>query len=505
MTMLWPGATVGTLSKLELSWLTFTAVLWLIATLYKIRMSDDRPQALFWLFWSVSCAGNLLLIAAQDVLGFYIGFSMMSLGAYALVIHSGKPAARRAGRVYLQLAILGEMALLASLLMASHAGNGSLLLSEVQQSDIPPIAALLLLLGLGLKAGFWPLHGWLPLAHPAAPAPASAVLSGAMIKAGILGLWKIMPESAISGQSALLIMTLAMISAMYGVLAGLMQHEVKRILAYSSVSQVSYLLFLLALAWLMPEHRTLIATVLTIYTVHHGLIKGSLFIAADFFSVRSQSLVMNRANQFMLLVAALAIAGLPITSGMAAKSALKSLLEGEPLALWYTLISVGSVATSLIIIKVLLTFRARHATAAIQPTDPVKATLWWMLSLSAIALPWLWPDMREPLVSSLATDKLWAASWPIVLGGLIYWAWPARWTRALSGAEKIGLCIPSLSLKLKQAINRLATSPTDFSFSDKKLRKFERRWNRLWQGSTVNVSALLLIAVMLLTGALMYA
>jgi hydrogenase-4 component B len=504
MTVLWPGASLQNISSLEWSWLIFTAVLWLIATLYKLRMPDHRPQILFWVFWTVSCAGNLLLIAAQDVLGFYIGFSMMSLGAYALVIHSGKPAARRAGRVYLQLAILGEMALLTSLLISSHANNGSLLLSDWQQSDISPVAAILLLIGLGLKAGFWPLHVWLPLAHPAAPAPASAVLSGAMIKAGILGLWKIMPETAIPGQAALLLMALAIFSAVYGVIAGLMQHQVKRILAYSSVSQVSYLLFLVALAWLMPAQRHLIAVALTIYTVHHGLIKGSLFIAADFFSTRSHSLAVNKVNQALLLVAALAIAGLPMTSGMAAKSALKSLLDGESMALWYTLISVGSVATSVIIIKILLSFRTLHVNATVQPTDPLKATLWWTLSLSAIALPWLWPDMRQPLVSSLTADKLWAASWPILLSGFIYWVWPARWTGELTGINRIGRCIPYLSTRIKQAVNRLAAPQTNMTVSGKGLRKIERRWNRLWQGNTVNISALLLIAVMLLTGALMY-
>src|SRR5690606_6679290 len=117
---------------------------------------------------------------------FYVGFTLMSLSAYGLVVHLRGPAPRQAGRLYLQLAVLGEMLLYAGILLRIHEAGGALKLSDWHSAPTSPLTATLLLVGFGIKAGFWPLHVWLPLAHPAAPAAASAVLSGAMLKAGIL-------------------------------------------------------------------------------------------------------------------------------------------------------------------------------------------------------------------------------------------------------------------------------------------------------------------------------
>ncbi|HEV8078482.1 MAG TPA: proton-conducting transporter membrane subunit, partial [Marinobacter sp.] len=174
--------------------LGFTALLWLLAGLYAAADRHLRSRG-FWLFWLLALTGNLLLIIAVDSASFYVGFTLMSLSAYGLIIHNASPEARQAGRLYIQLAIIGEMLLFAGLMLRIHEAGGELLFIQWREVPTGLLTSILILVGLGLKAGFWPLHIWLPYAHPAAPAAASAVLSGAMIKAGILGLWRFLPDT----------------------------------------------------------------------------------------------------------------------------------------------------------------------------------------------------------------------------------------------------------------------------------------------------------------------
>src|SRR5690606_28936811 len=212
--------------------------------------SSERRQIRYWAFWQLALSGNLLLLIAQDVVSFYLGFSVMSVAAYGLIVHNRGPLPRRAGRIYLQLAILGEMLLFVGIVIQVDAAGGLIRFDQLQDTPLTPIPALLILLGFGLKAGFWPLHMWLPLAHPAAPAPASAVLSGAMIKAGILGLWRFLPagDTLLQEWSTMLLLV-GCISAFYGVVLGMMCVKAKSVLAFSSVSQMGYALIIVALAW----------------------------------------------------------------------------------------------------------------------------------------------------------------------------------------------------------------------------------------------------------------
>ena len=157
----------GTDDVLTRAWLGFSAVLWTCAAVFaSSSLGNGAGRLRFWMFWQLAVAGNLLLIIATDALSFYLGFSAMSLSAYGLIVHRGGPGPRRAGRLYLQLAICGEMLLLAGLLLRTHAADQAFDFASWQAQPIDHLTLALLLLGLGLKAGFWPLHVWLPLAHP---------------------------------------------------------------------------------------------------------------------------------------------------------------------------------------------------------------------------------------------------------------------------------------------------------------------------------------------------
>ncbi|HAJ85947.1 MAG TPA: sodium:proton antiporter, partial [Pseudomonas sp.] len=118
---LWEGVRWGGSDSLTRAWLGFSALLWGCAAVFaNSSLSRDPRRLRFWAFWQLALAGNLLLIIATDALSFYLGFSAMSLSAYGMIVHRGGPGPRRAGRLYLQLAICGEMLLLAGLLLRTH-------------------------------------------------------------------------------------------------------------------------------------------------------------------------------------------------------------------------------------------------------------------------------------------------------------------------------------------------------------------------------------------------
>ena len=186
------------IDALRVPFLAAAALLWSAAGLYaRGYQSGDARAGLFLVCWCLCLAGNLWLILAGDAAGFYAGFALMTFAAWGLVVHARSARALQAGRVYISMALLGELAMLAGLLLASEAADGSMVLSDMAAAipDAPHqgwIVALLVA-GFGVKAGLPVLHFWLPLAHPVAPTPASAVLSGAMIKAGLLGWLFLLP------------------------------------------------------------------------------------------------------------------------------------------------------------------------------------------------------------------------------------------------------------------------------------------------------------------------
>jgi formate hydrogenlyase subunit 3/multisubunit Na+/H+ antiporter MnhD subunit len=175
------------------------ALLWSAAGLFARAQMGKGPAAKrFAAWWLLTQSGCLGVFIAGDLLSFYLAFAVVSLAAFGLVAHDGTPKARQAGGLYLLLAVVGEIALLlAFALLHGRAGTESIAIADVapvlRTTPGGPVIAALLILGFGLKMGLMPLHVWLPVAHPAAPAPGSAVLSGAIIKAGVIGLIRFLP------------------------------------------------------------------------------------------------------------------------------------------------------------------------------------------------------------------------------------------------------------------------------------------------------------------------
>lgn len=493
---LWPGASWGSSELLARAFLGFGALLWGCASFYAAYSERNHPrQRRFWTFWQLALSGNLLLIIAQDGVSFYAGFTLMSLCAFALVVHPGGGEARRAGRLYIQLAVLGEILLYAALLLRIHEAGGALALAAWKSAPLGVPTAMLLLLGFGLKMGVWPLHVWLPQAHPAAPAAASAVLSGAMIKAGALGLWRFMPtgDPLLANWSQGLF-ALGLFSAFYGAALGLVQNRAKAALAYSSISQVGYLLCILALSWNHPGTQPLWAALLALYALHHGLAKGALFMGAGLTSRHR----LSAGQWLLLLIPALAIAGLPLTSGGAVKTLLKDGLSETGLAPWLPLLSWGAGASALVLARSIWLMHYQQSAQASAP--PRRLVYPWALLCSLpVLLPWFWGELRVPMLASLSGYNIWSLLLPLLIAaGMIAIALGKDWKipRVLASLPHPALYA---SLRVKRLLQGRARRLVVFKFDPALWRQRERQWNRFWQQCAVTLSAWLLCFLLLLS------
>jgi len=277
---------------------------------------------------------------------------------------------------------------------------------------------VLLIAGFGIKAGLPLLHLWLPLAHPVAPVPASAVLSGVLLKAGLLGWLRFLPlGTAGYAVEGAVLMTLGLVAMFFGVAVGLAQRDVKVLLAYSSVSQMGFMALGVGAGLTAPSLWPVMLPAVTWYALHHALAKSALFLGAGVVSARG-----GRAWVLAgLALPALALAGVPFTSGWLAKPALKSALAGLP-APWNTgvawLLPLAAVATALLMLR--LFFLAART--------PGKAggaafTVPWAIWVAAAALlPWLL-DRPDRAAGPAAPGTLLPAAWPLalalVLAGLV--------------------------------------------------------------------------------------
>ncbi|MEX0604924.1 MAG: complex I subunit 5 family protein [Marinobacter sp.] len=411
------------IDELRRLFLLLTAVLWTVAGIYAVGYVKAHHFRRFCVCWGLTLAGNLGLTVAVDIASFYSFFALMTFAGYGLIVHEGTGEAVRAGRVYLMMAVLGEMAILAGLLLASAAADSQMLEdlpAAIVDSPQRDLMIALLVAGFGVKAGLPLLHFWLPLAHPVAPTPASAVLSGAMIKAGLLGWLVTLPfgEAALPGWGALMIVAGA-IGSLGAAVMGVCQRLPKAVLAYSSISQMGLIVLMVGAALATPERAPVLVSVIALYVLHHGMAKGSLFLSAG---VSLPSEPMRRAVVWLLIaLPGLSLAGLPFTSGALAKLAMKEGLAQDKLdfalAVYLSpLMTAGAVATLLLVLRYLWTLTHTLETGR---NPPILAAGWLAaIGMSLVAfwwMPWDAEDLVKSPVWLPAPYQVWALVWPMLI------------------------------------------------------------------------------------------
>lgn len=406
------------------------AVLWIAAGAFVASSLRGKANiGRFCVCWLLSLTGSLGVFVAADLMSFLTMFALASLPAYGLVIQEGTPSSWKAGKVYMGFALLGEACLImAFVLLAASAPNERLMISDaVAALPLSPWrdgTLALLVLGFGIKMGLVPVHFWLPLAHPAAPAAGSAVLSGAIINCGVVGLIRFLPLQDALPDWGLTLAILGMVTAIYGVLIGITQVNPKTILAYSSVSQMGVIAAMLGMG--LSAGDVSVGGDAAFYAMHHVFAKGALFLGVGVVAAT------GRCQRWLVFVPsallALGLAGLPFTGGALAKIAAKNVMGSGFAGTFATVSSVGTALLMFVFLKALLRSTentSKHAT----PRGLVIPFLG--LAVTGFVVRWFvylvagYGGVGETFSGAV----LWGSLWPVLVGGglaLALWSWSGR-------------------------------------------------------------------------------
>jgi hydrogenase-4 component B len=394
-------------------------------------------------FYPAFLAGMNLVVLADDAFSFLVAWEFMSLSSWALVMaHHRVPDNVRAGYVYLVMASFGTLALLLAFGLLAGLDGGYAFADIRAAHPSPAFAAMVLclaLIGAGSKAGLVPLHVWLPLAHPAAPSHVSALMSGVMTKVAVYGFVRIVLD--LLGEPAwwwsMVVLTLAGITCVMGVLYALMQHDLKRLLAYHTVENIGIIFIGLGLglafkAYGMAWAAALALTAGLLHVFNHSLFKSLLFFGAGAVLTTTGERDMEHLGglihrmpqtAFAFLIGCAAISALPPLNGFVSEWLIfQAILISPQLPSWGLKFLVPAVGALLALSATLaaacfvkafgVTFlgRARSSAAsAAQETD--RFSLAAMFSFAALCLiagilPGLFIDALAPVVQALVGDRM---------------------------------------------------------------------------------------------------
>ncbi len=373
-----------TVDSFGLLFALFTSFVWFCSTLYSLDyLKHEHAHDRYHATSLVVLAANIGVVLAGDLVTLYLFFEALGLVAFLLVIHTETEEAKRASLKYLWMTLIGGFALIGGIFLTYAIGSDGTLGPVAVRAGAEGLrwtASVLLLLGFGVKAGMLPVHVWLPDAHPVAPSPASALLSGVMIKAGAYGIFRTVlalmrPEVAehleesawhFTGQLGLVVLWIGMATMFIGVGLALGQHNAKRMLAYHSVSQMGFILAGLGAAGYLGAHGAMGVAGGLFHVLNHALFKSCLFLGVGAVFFRTGELDMYKLGGLwkkmpltflFTLIAACGITGVPLFNGFVSKCLIHhALVEAAELhglaslrvAEWIFIVTCGGTACSFI-------------------------------------------------------------------------------------------------------------------------------------------------------------
>lgn len=299
-----------------------------------------RNRNRYYLFQLLTLGATVGIFLSADLYTTFIFFEVMSFSSYVWVAHDETAPSMRAAATYLAVAIIGGLTLLMGLFLL-YTQTGTLRIDELYAAchgkNVYP-ACLCMLVGFGAKAGAFPLQIWLPKAHPVAPAPASALLSGILTKTGIFGVLVISCQILLHDYMwGAFILIIGLITMFLGALLAVFSVDFKRTLACSSVSQIGFILVGVGMQGLLGEHNEIAIRGTVLHMVNHSLFKLVLFMAAGVIYMNIHKLNLNDIRGFgrkkpllkyIYLMGALGIGGIPLWSGYISKTLLhESMVE----------------------------------------------------------------------------------------------------------------------------------------------------------------------------------
>ena len=334
------------------------ALMWMMTALFSGEyFVHYRNRNRYYFFYLMTLGATVGVFLSSDLYTTFLFFEIMSFTSYVWVAHDEKSESLRAAATYLGVAVIGGLVMLMGLFLL-YRTVGTLDMASLYEAcaactdkRMLYAAGICLLFGFGAKAGAFPLHIWLPKAHPVAPAPASALLSGILTKSGIFGIL-VVSCNVFSRNAAwgALILTLGVITMVAGAVLALFSVDLKRTLACSSMSQIGFILVGVGMLCILNGggngvlHAEIAARGTLLHMVNHSLIKLVLFMAAGVVFMNVHKLNLNDIRGFgrkkpllhlAFLSGALGIAGVPLFNGYISKTLLhESIVMAKELAIY---------------------------------------------------------------------------------------------------------------------------------------------------------------------------
>ena len=387
-----------------------TAFMWFGAALLSVQyFKGHHDLSRYYFFFLFTLGATMGVFLSADLITTFIFFEIMSFTSYTWVVQDKNKEAIAAGKTYLTVAVIGGMVCLMGLFLL-YSITGTLYISElptaltaVEKTPALYTAAFCMLVGFGAKAGLFPLHIWLPKAHPVAPAPASALLSGVLTKTGVFGMLiitsRIMVEDEIWGYTLLALGTITMV---LGAVLAVFSTNLKRTLACSSLSQIGFITVGVSMITLLGEHNALAANGTVLYMLNHSIVKLVLFLCAGAIYAGAHTLDINKLKGYgrgrplltvAFLIGGCSLAGIPGFCGYLSKTLVhESIVEYIPhgsfiinVVEWLFLFSGG--LTAAYVLKLFITIFIEKPTEDTPKGVKLTKLSAIALVLSAIALP----------------------------------------------------------------------------------------------------------------------
>ncbi len=413
--------------------LVFAAMLF-IAVMYSQAYMRDDAHANRYYFFLFLMGGSLLGVAtAHDFGNFYLFWELMTWTSYMLVIHDQTPAALKAGRKYFLMCAAGAYVMHFGILLC-HARFGSFDMAAIsaRAAQLSPAAggviALCFLAGLGVKAGLYPMHSWLPAAHPVAPSPVSALMSGILTKAGVYGIIKVLfvifgtgiISRAVGIDSfsgiGLLVSVMGCLTVIYGEIMAFREQNLKRILAFSTLAQVGEILAMVGLATYLSLSGALL------HVLNHAVFKNLLFLAAGALIARAGGKRLDdlkglgRVMPFTALcfaIGALAVMGLPPFSGFFSKFLMIYAAAQAGHLTVAILFLLGSIIGAMYYLRILRVLFFAPYRGKMSAEAPIAMRLAMGILAALVIAGGLWPDIGldnlvRPAVNVIALRQDWS-------------------------------------------------------------------------------------------------
>jgi len=315
------------------------ALMWMMTTILSreyFKHHHNVNRFYLFLLWTLGATMGVFLSA--DLYTTFVFFEIMSFTSYVWVAQEENRPSLKAAATYLAVAVTGGLVMLMGIFLLYH-HLGTLVIDDLtaaaegfENRGILYAAGGCMLFGFGAKAGAFPLHIWLPKAHPVAPAPASALLSGILTKAGIYGTLILSCDLFLRDEAwGKLLLAIGVITMLGGALLAVFSIDLKRTLACSSMSQIGFILVGIGMQCMSGEENALAVHGTVLHMVNHSLIKLVLFMAAGVIFMNTRLLDLNKIRGFgrkkpllklIFLTGALAIGGIPLFGGYVSKTLL---------------------------------------------------------------------------------------------------------------------------------------------------------------------------------------